>query len=331
MCSISRERRRGGVVAETQFSLVYEGPALADNSIPVRDLAPSLFALSELFREANDIVYPFGMGVSLNVRADEAGSFWVHLTLQHLEGAVDLLASDAAQAIVNLKEMIIYPGVGLFWWIQRRGRRHVVRQEPVRDDPERITVTLDDQTSVTLPARTYQLSENIRIRRRAMEVVSPLQREGVEAVAFRPEEEVEVTVRSDDVQAFAVPDDAESREYLTDEIFEVYLTVETVAFTEDRPWRCNDGEHSFTAWVEDSEFIERVASSREAFRAGDRLRCRVRRRQYETETGQYRSEWSVLEVLEHLPAPQQSEFSLDAALPGSENDESASREVPRSE
>src|SRR5688500_11839084 len=52
-------------MAETTFGVVYDGPALETGRMPVRDLAPALLALGQLFSEASRFVYPEQEPVSL--------------------------------------------------------------------------------------------------------------------------------------------------------------------------------------------------------------------------------------------------------------------------
>jgi hypothetical protein len=69
-------------MAETAFRVAYDGPALATGRMPVRDLAPALLALGDLFAEASQVIYPEGKPVALSIKATEEGSFDVHLILE---------------------------------------------------------------------------------------------------------------------------------------------------------------------------------------------------------------------------------------------------------
>ena len=93
------------------------------------------------------------------------------------------------------------------------------------------------------------------------------------------------------------------------------LTITTVSFAEGNKWRLSDGEHTFFATIKDEGFLRRVDARQEAFRKGDVLRCRVTLQQWQTETG-LRPEWTVDQVLEHIPA------GRNMTLPLGEPDES---------
>jgi hypothetical protein len=97
------------VLAKYEFSVRYAGEALVDGRIPIRDLAPSLLALSEAFQEIQQITHPYQQPVSLDIKASEKGSFIVDLILANgndlLSSAIDLLNGNESEALRNLIEL----------------------------------------------------------------------------------------------------------------------------------------------------------------------------------------------------------------------------------
>lgn len=95
-----------GVVGDVdRLSLKFDGPDVEDNSIDVRDLAPSLLALADLYAVAHRMV---GDGLTeppaLDVKANGEGSFLVDLLLYFKEAGdagADLLAGRGVTAVVN--------------------------------------------------------------------------------------------------------------------------------------------------------------------------------------------------------------------------------------
>lgn len=69
-------------MAHTEFGVAYDGPALADHTMDVRDLAPALLALGDLFVAAGRVVEKDAEPPSLQIRATAGGSFVVDLALQ---------------------------------------------------------------------------------------------------------------------------------------------------------------------------------------------------------------------------------------------------------
>jgi hypothetical protein len=93
---------------EVEFSVSYDGDALAQNTMDVRDLAPALLALGQSFERANSLFNGDRASVSLRIRANKPGSFEVVLFLQQLfEGATDVLSEDLMVSAFVLKELLI--------------------------------------------------------------------------------------------------------------------------------------------------------------------------------------------------------------------------------
>ena len=118
-------------MAETAFNLAYDGPDLQTGRMPVRDIAPALLALGELFAEASVVVYPDREPVALNIQATDDGSFLVRLILESAgvwDNMVDLFGSDVANALANLQEFVV-GSYGLFWLIKRRGKQEIVARK----------------------------------------------------------------------------------------------------------------------------------------------------------------------------------------------------------
>lgn len=70
------------MMAETEFGVRYDGTALATGTMPVRDLAPALLALGDLFSEESLLLHPEREPVALNIKATNEGSFVVKLLLE---------------------------------------------------------------------------------------------------------------------------------------------------------------------------------------------------------------------------------------------------------
>jgi hypothetical protein len=195
------------MMAETAFSIAYEGPALETGRMPVRDLAPALLALGDLFTEAGQLVYPHSAPVTLSIKATEQGSFDVHLILEAedlWDQFVDLFGSDPVTALANLKTLIAGgAGFSLFGLIKYLRGRRVEREVPAQTSGN-VKLTLNDGTAIEIPTEVAKLYRRITIRRKAREVVSPLTREGVDQVKFAdsPKAAPELVVEKGDFPAY---------------------------------------------------------------------------------------------------------------------------------
>lgn len=93
-------------MAKYDFSVRYYGDALEDNSIPIKELAPSLLALSEAFQEVQFIANPHEETISLDIKATEKGSFIIDLILTNgkdiFDQAISFLNGTESNAFSNL-------------------------------------------------------------------------------------------------------------------------------------------------------------------------------------------------------------------------------------
>jgi hypothetical protein len=298
-------------MAESAFGITYDGPALTAGRMPVRDLAPALLALGDLFAEASVLLHPDRKPVALNIEATRDGSFLVHLLLE-AEGAwdqmVNLFGSKEASALTNLVDIVVGVG-GLFAVGKRLAGRRILKQEA---DPAAgiVRLTLDDQTTIEIPSDALRLYGNIAIRKQAREVVAPVTRGGIEVVKFqsRRESSVSVEITGPDAEAFEVP---ETEAFpVAEDVAQLAVSIVNVAFAEGNKWRLSDGENTFWATIEDRQFVRRVKDGVEAFRNGDALRVQMKVVQTMDSEGLH-IERSIVEVLEHIERPTQLELSAE--------------------
>jgi len=289
---------------ETAFDLAYEGSALTDGRMPVRDLAPALLALGEIFAEASLVVAPGRPPAALNIQATKEGSFVVHLLLGGWDDIQDIFTSEDATTLVNLKEAIV-GGFGLFAIIKKlKGRAVIETTQEIT--PGEITLKLDDETTLTVPAASWDLYGNVEVRKKTKEVVQPLTEPGVETLIFEVDKEVTVRVGQEDADAFELP--LSLPEPLGANEVGLVLSIVSVAFKEDNKWRLSDGQTTFYATIRDEQFLRQVGEG-EPFRSGDMLRCRVRISQSKDEEGLH-TDYEVLSVEEHIPRQRQLQIEM---------------------
>jgi hypothetical protein len=309
------------VMAETTFSVKYEGPALDEGRMPVRDLAPALLALGELFREASKDLYPDLPVPSLDVKANEKGSFDVQMVLAAdgmWEQVVNLLSAKGPTALNNLLGLVIDGGVvgtGVFKLIQIIGKRKVKREEAT-DDPDQMRIILDDETIIEAPAGTVRIYRNPKIRRAARDAVAPLKRPKMKQVKFEtPETPAEpLTVKAADIPAFDLAAETQDEEVVSEVEIDVTLDVFSPELEpgSERKWRFGGLGDSFMAKIEDPEFAEKVANHEEVFGVGDQLEATVEIVQKrDPESGRIRDTRRVVKVKRVIKGPQQLPLGPD--------------------
>lgn len=299
-----------------RFHLVYDGPALAEHRMEVRDLAPALVAMGDLMERANALVNGDRARVAVNVRASfKEGSFGIDLEL--VQGLVDQLLNLANHSrvtgLLNLAGLLglLGGGYSVITLIRTLRHRSPRRIEPVDGDKVRIHI---DAEVVVVERAVIELYQDWKLRK-ALEalIARPLEREGVDSVALvdHARQEVWLSIDKAESRLFVAP--SPEIEELPAEEFVANLQLVSVAFREDNKWRFTDGATTFHAAVRDAAFLDRVGRNQEAFAKDDVIKARVRRRQQLGPDG-LRSDYEIIAVLEHRSSSPKVQLNLD--LPG---------------
>lgn len=312
-------------MAHAKFNLVYDGPALREHRMDVRDLAPALLAMGELVERANEIFNGTQTRVSVNVHASfKQGSFGIDLDLAQTlwQRVLDIANSGAVTNIKSVVELLgLVAGTyvvgkkgkaGLIQVIQWLRGRSIQKIEPIGDGNVRLWVS---DEHLDIEEKVLRLLEDYRIRRELENlIVNPLAREGIDtfATADSQAKTVYAHVEQREAHYFVAPPVRE--ETLQQDTYTANLQVLNLAFKDDNKWRFTEGGSSFYATVLDNEFLKRVASNQEQFAKDDLLRAQVRRTQRMT-TGGLVSEYEILEVVEHRSASPKVQLNLDLERP----------------
>jgi hypothetical protein len=291
------------------FRVTYDGPALDTHEMDARELAPALMAISDLLEASNRVLNDNRAEVSVRVRGSfKSGSFGIDFAVAQKLSAqlVELFSGQNATAIANAVAI-----AGLLWgggrglvatlkWVRGRKITKVIEHEghaKLYVDEDFLEVEL----AVLALLRDYEL-------RRALEAATkPLDRDGIDTLAFGTDGEVQETVLKSEAPWFAVPmtDD----EPLDEAEYEATLQIARIEFNEDNKWRFTDGEASFYAAILDDDFLNRINKNEEVFSKGDILRARIKKRQW-LSGEKMRTEYFVLHVISHHGGARQIRLPL---------------------
>lgn len=287
-----------------EFTIVYDGPALSDHSIDVRDLAPALLALNELAEEANKTSTSGAVPVSVRVRSDfEGGCFQAHLFLTEAYSQCRSFFSGAdATAWANVIQILGLTGVvGLLQLLKKLKGRRPTRVIELKETHTHTTRLEVDGETIDVNAAVWKLFENLRARKATEALLSPLQNEGVDKFKVLHKDKATFETDKSELPYYKAPDTSsdETRSETT-----VKLRVVSPSFRPENKWRVWDGASTIWVGVEDSSFQRKVQEGTEAFRKNDLLEAVLRTRQW-VENGEIKVERTIVRVLSHTNAPAQ--------------------------
>ncbi|RMV34302.1 hypothetical protein ALP12_01042 [Pseudomonas savastanoi pv. phaseolicola] len=287
-------------MSKTSLQIVYDGPALQSHEMEVRDLAPALLALGDLFEEANATLNDGRTKVSISVKGSfKTGCFAIDLgvTQSLIQQAQDLFAGNPVTAALNLVTILGLTGTttkGVFQLIKWVRNRKITNVEIMSDGVVRIFC---DEDHFETEERVLALFRNWKLRKAFQDVVhKPLQRAGIDYFAVREPHGDFAAVSDVEADTFVAPEQEEERLEENDRIATLQLV--NIAFRDENKWRFFDGSSTFYAMISDDRFLHEVEAGDTRFGKGDLLKV-VLREKKSMVGEQLKAEHEVVEVIEH--------------------------------
>lgn len=287
-------------MSTTEFTIAYDGEALKDHRIDVRDLAAALLAIGNLFEETNRAVNREQAETRVHVRGTAGGSFQVVLDVvqtlaSHAEG---LLTGHHVDAAKDLKTLVFGDGGLMALLLFLKGRR----PKQIQSESQDVFLQVDGETSV-FSQQVTQLAESVAVRREVANLLSPLRRPGIDRLeaSDRPGSVPTTTIDKSDVDFFDLPTRQEVIEALPDRTWTQAYSIVSLAFKEENQWRLSDGHSPIGVTISDHAFLARVDAGL-SFSKGDVLVCDIKSRQSHTSDG-LRTDYEVVRIVEHRPTP----------------------------
>lgn len=294
------------------FDIYYDGPALKDGAMDVKELAPALLAFGELLDHSNRIINKGKVDVAVNIKAFKKGSFGVELEIQQLGGILNgltgLLSGSEVTAAVNLLALLGFSGssaVGLFKLLQMaKGKRP---KKAKRLESGNIRLEFDDE-AIEVPQVVIDLYQDQGVRDAVEKTVSPLENEGITTFSCGPIDQKIDLATSTTLPYFSTPAPEEKPIGSTTEEDRT-LSINSLSFKDGNKWLLSDGQNNFWVTITDKAFIQKVENN-EPFAKGDLLHIKLQTRQWESSKG-LRTEYTALTVMEHRRAPKLLSFDFD--------------------
>lgn len=287
---------------DMKFRIVYDGPALDSHEMDVRDLAPALLSLSDVFEEASKTVYGKSSKISIRVNASfKAGSFGIDLIAsssmaQHIIG---FLSGDTASATTNIISLVGFGFYatkqtckGLIQLIKWIGPRKIKEITPVQDG--KVKIRIDEDVEI-FDNQVLELYKNYKLRAALEEVIShPLEKDGIDSFAVTLDDGISfVEVNKAEAPLFKVNKIADK--ILSESVVEKALQLIDISFHEGHKWRFNDGSSTFQAEVTDEKFIKKIDEQIVNFAKADLLLVDLKTTQYLAPNG-IKTFYEVIEV-----------------------------------
>lgn len=289
----------------TEFDISYDGPALADGRMNVRDLAQAMMAVGSLFESSNELLNGDRAAVNINVRATSRGSF--HILFEVVQNSGVNSITDIISTANQIVTLIIGGGtiaIGLFALIKwLRGRSPKIEQ--INEGMFRLT--LENGETYDIPLELLRMYQDATVRSALAGIVRPVKEEGIDMLEIREQDEAIIDVSKSDVEYFDAP---QLQELILDETRTQAFSIISLAFREGNKWRLTDGQATFSVSMTDRDFQNRVDNNELAFAKGDVLVCDMRTVQWQTTQG-LKTEYEIVSVNRHLPARQLSLPGLD--------------------
>jgi hypothetical protein len=289
----------GSMSNHEQFHVVYDGPALDEHRMNVRDLAPALVAIADLFAAANTELNGKSADVRVEVKGSfKSGSFQIELifTQALLVQLRDMFASSTATAVSNASAILAVVGLvgggGLIGFLrQLRGRR----PQHIEADGEFCNVWVTETEVIEVSTPAFRLYKTRAVRVFLQKALSPLELEGITSFGVVRGNDIDLDIDSAELAAFAFSDEQE--DVVSDFTARKLLLIESVTFKDQNKWRVHDGQSAFFSAMDDADFLAKVNAG-ERFGKGDVLVVDLQHIQTIAD-GVLRTEFRILKVHEH--------------------------------
>ena len=289
-------------MSRATLTITYDGEALRDGVMDVRDLAPALLAVGQLFDAANTALNGTEAEIKVQMRATGAACFSIDLQVVQsiVHKVTHIFAGEEATSAANLMTLIFGGGgvFGLIRWLSGKNPKSVEKL-----DAGMARVTAENGTALNVPLAEIRLYSDIAMRVAIERVVAePLAKPGIDRFEVRNETGDVASVGKDEAIHFARPDMPD--ETITEDVRRAAYSIISLAFKEDNKWRLSDGASQISARIADQAFLDRVEGNQIAFAKGDILICEVRVTATQTPSG-LKTDYVVERVVEHRPAMRQ--------------------------
>lgn len=278
--------------------MLYDGPALQDNRMDVRDLAPALLSLGNLFEESNALLNKDRASINVKVKAFENGSFGISIeSVQSITGQlVNLFTRENIRTTSDIAITLGFlygTGRGLIWVIKKLRDKKVEAIIPIEGGSFKLRAK---DLELEVPSDVIKCYENLNVRKALGDFTKPLEKEGIESLKLIHNKKVETTIDKSESRFFIAPEVVD--EQIGEDETVKNFTIHSLSFKEDNKWRLSDGVNNFWVTIKDQDFLNKVNENQIYFAKGDILKTKLKTVQWKTSEG-LKTEYEIISVIEH--------------------------------
>jgi hypothetical protein len=310
-------------VPENHLNFVYKLDGEI-SEIDVFKLAPVLLSLGQLIQDSNELLFPHGKQIGVNVKPFRSGSFIVDLTVfshTNLQQILSFFDSDKIKEIKYLLEWLGLISGGVLGAVKvmkfLAGKPKSVEQ--ISEDE--IRYTAGDDRSITVNSKVHQLLSSTKITNNIFNVyTTPLDElPAVNDVRTYLEGQpaTEEKVGRSDVPALRefvnpAPIPSLAGETVTETLHRhVYLNPKRGAFDGDpKDWSFRKGDQILTATIKDKDFLKKCTEGAYRLNHSDLLTVDLLERQRVMGTQTMKPTYEIVKVTEYIPGAQQTEMDV---------------------
>lgn len=308
-------------MSTASLTLAYDGEALREGRMDVRELAPALLAVGDLFRAARAVATTEEGDVHVYIKAGTPkGSFPFTLeVVQPIALQVSNWLSQHGTVIssaADLLEIVGFAGgipIGAWEFIRRRRNRAITKTEDAGQGLVRVHIEGGDHIEVR--TTVFAIASDAAFQRAVAAVVAPLAGPGVDTLEIRedPTKPGPALATSEDVAALTptASEGLQDAEVMGEH--EMTLEIVRVHFRRRHRWQLSDGSRSFGVVILDEDFLSKALDRGEIrFGKGDMLRVRLRTEQGRAGDGRLTTNYFATKVLQVFPSrrPDQARLPL---------------------
>lgn len=293
---------------KTNFTVKYDGDALANHEMDVAVLAPALMGMQKLLdalvTESTEGEYRASLKIKGNAKA---GSIEIELVTQALSNSK--LLKDLVIDFFSLREIVALGTlttllVPLLALIKKFGRRKPTKVEDLGNG--NVKIHYGDETTI-VNNHVYHVYNNFEVREAAYKAVKPLvEDEGIESFSIYKDSEKIFEVDKEYASRF-IPPNASELMLVNEE--ESFLQIVKISFNMNNKWQFTKGDETINANIVDEDFIKKVQKRETSFYDGDILHVILEKEQYQ-EKGKLKTNYRIIKVLNHEKAQRQQNLDF---------------------